>query len=404
MKSTSFVWLFLFILIEAEGQEVFDCDPVKIQKLDSVVNSVREGLTDIYTPVDLFIYDYDGVDIALVVDRISLPGRTPVNRQNYYNDDQNIRSHYILQEWNGAGFTDRSRTDYYYRPDGSAREVFSGFDGTAWLPYQQHIYNYDDDNIIRTYLRQMMYSPDVWTDFSYKNYIYDGQGRLIERNEQRIADGVVFWVELFTYDDRDRVATRVRQTLKYYPATRTSELVNLSRQIYSYDIYGELSGYQTQGWVDNAWILTGRSVYYRSLLEGIMVPVCFNGTTRLLPVKQVAKFLSRGGLLGSCECLFPEGQSGEAKSGAAKSGNRETATEIVVYPNPASSSINVSLPASEKNYSDISIYSLSGSLMRRTISEEGLVSIDISELRPGSYYLVVTGEEGPIMTSFVKKQ
>ena len=252
MKRTSFVWLFLFILIEAEGQEVFNCDPVIVQKLDSVVSYVREGMTDTYTPVDLFIYNYDVDDVYLVVDRLSLPGRTPVNRQNYYNDDMDVRSYYILQEWNGSGFTDRSRTDYIYRPDGRFREVFSGFDGTEWLPYQQHIYNYDDDNIILTYLRQMMYSPGVWTDFSYKNYIYDGQGRLIERNEQRIADGVIFWVELFTYDDHDRVATRIRQTLKYFPETRTSALVNLNKQVYSYDIYGELSGYLTEGLVDNS--------------------------------------------------------------------------------------------------------------------------------------------------------
>jgi hypothetical protein len=223
--------LILFVLaVQAAGQTTPDCGPVIVQKLDSVVNYVREGQTDIYTPVDLFIYNFDAEDAYLVVDRLSLPGRTPVNRQNYYNDNLDKRTHYILQEWNGSGFTDRSRTDYIYKPDGRLREVFSGFDGNEWLPYQQHIYNYDDDNIILTYLRQMMYSPGVWTDFSYKNYVYDGQGRLTERNEQRIADGVIFWVELFTYDDNDRVATRVRQTLKYFPETRTSALVNLTNK------------------------------------------------------------------------------------------------------------------------------------------------------------------------------
>ncbi len=387
------------------GQTGVDCRPVVIQRLDSVVNYSREGQTDNYSPVDIFIYYFDGIDKYPVIDRLSLPERTPVNRQNYYYSDLGTKSHYILKEWNGSDFSNRSRTDYSYRPDGRlAGELFSGFDGSTWLPYQQHLYNYDDDNIIRTYLRQMMYTPDTWTDFSYKNYIYDDQGRLIERNEQRIADGVIFWVELFTYDDRDRVATRIRQTLKYLPAPRAYALVNLNRQTYSYDNFGDLSGYLIDTWSNNEWMLTGKSVYYRSLLLYKIVPVCYKGVTRLVPVKVAVRLLSQGGLLGSCECLFPDGKKEEAKSSEYLPAIKLEESSVTVYPNPASSWITVLIEATNEKYSDVSIYYQSGSLITRDVIDGPSLTMDISSLKPGSYYMVFTGSSGQYTTTFIKKR
>ncbi len=222
MRREIIISLCLVMALPAAGQVDLDCEPVILQKLDSVVNYVRVGQTDTYTPVDVFIYTADAAELIQVVERLSLPSRNRVNRQDYSYSDNGLKVNYILQVWNYSEYINSSRTDYFYDEDGyPERDLFSSYREGSWVPYQQHWYNYEEDMTVVTYLRQMMYSPDVWTDFSYKNYIYDDQGRLIERNEQRIADNVIFWVELFTYNDQDRTATRVRQTLKYFPETGT---------------------------------------------------------------------------------------------------------------------------------------------------------------------------------------
>lgn len=387
------------LALPAAGQVDPDCEPVIFQKLDSVVNYVRVGQTDTYTPVDVFMYEVDEVELIPVVERLSLPSRNRVNKQVYFYGDDELKSSYILQVWNGSEYINSSRTDYFYDEDGfPERELFSSYSGGSWEPYQQHWYNYDEEMTVLTYLRQMMYSPAVWTDFSYKNYIYDDQGRLIERNEQRISDNVIFWVEIFTYNDLDRTASRVRQTLKYFPETRTYGLVNLSRQIYTYDRYNELSGYLTETWTDNEWVLTGKSVYHRSFLTDKIIPVCYNGVTMLVSVRIAIRLFSRGALPGSCECLFPEGYPEGSKGNNGRPGDGV----LKVYPNPASYEISVDLPEGQAVPSDISIYSHGGSLVKRTIAGSRSETVDISTLKPGSYYLIVTADGKSLMTSFVK--
>lgn len=398
-----FLLLVFFVtsFLSANSQTETDCGPIELQKLDSVVHYLREGQTYNYTPVEVFIYQFDGVSEYPVIDRLKLPSREPVNRQNYYFSPLSLKTHYILQEWNGTEFHDRSRSDYSYRPDGLIeREVYSGFDGSAWVPYQQHIFNYDEQNIIRTYLRQMMYSPGVWTDFSYKNYIYDGQNRLIERNEQRIADGVIFWVELFTYDKSDRVASRVRQSLKYNPETRSYALVNLNRQRYSYDKYGDLSYYLTDTWTDGSWVLTGKSRYFRSYIYDREVPVCYMNRTFIVTVRAAVRLLNYGAVLGSCECLDDRQKTGSNKWGNESGGRHDNG--VTVYPNPASSAVKVQMPEGTAVYTDISIYNQNGRLMQRNPAGSLSESIDVSGLADGTYFIVISGAGESLMTSFIK--
>jgi len=404
MKSKIFLAGFLFISIAGLGQRIVDCDPVMIQKLDSVVNYVKEANADLYTPLDIFIYEFDGKEHYPVIEKLSLPSRTPVNRQNYFFDETGRKTYYILQYWNGDEYNDSGRTDSYYNDQGYLeREVFSGMSEGMMVPYQQHWYNYDVFNIVETYLRQMMYSEGVWTDFSYKNYIYNSWGQLIERNEQRISDDVIFWVELFTYDDRGRTATRIRQSLKYDPAARTYAMMNLNKQIYSYDIYGELSEYLVETWINDNWVLTGKSTYYRTLLYGRRVPVCYKGRTVMLPVQNVARILEQGGQLGACECLVILKSNADPGTADRKPEKLVSNKKALIYPNPASSEITVWLPESPGQCTDLKIFNSHGSLMlQRDISERS-VTVNISHLAAGSYYMIFAGAEGSYTSTFIKK-
>jgi YbbR domain-containing protein len=112
--------------------------------------------------------------------------------------------------------------------------------------------------------------------------------------------------------------------------------------------------------------------------------------------------MNYGAMLGTCECLYPDGIPDGAKSGG--NGKKSAESGLSVYPNPARSEITVVLQEEGTGYDDISIYSQSGSLMQRAGSGSLTETIDISGLRPGSYYLVVTVDGESFSTTFVKKQ
>ena len=394
------IMLFLLILaLPAIGQVDVDCEPVVLQKIDSVINYLRVGQTDTYDPVEVFIYHFDGVSEYPVIDKLALPSREPVNRQNYLFYEPSFKVKYVLQEWDGNEFHDRSRTNYYYRPDRRLeREVFSRFDGSLWIPYQQHIYNYDDQNVIRTYLRQMMYTPGIWTDLSYKNYIYDTQGRLIERNEQRIADGVIFWADLFEYNEANMVDVRVRQTLKYNPQIRTYDLVNLERRRYSYNRYGNLESYLTDTWTNGSWVHAGKTRYFRSFILDKEIPICFRGRTMIVPVRVAVRLFHVGAVPGRCECLT----DGQDDGNNVRSNGKRRNNGLTLYPNPASNSIRVIMPEGVSTYSDISLYDHNGTLVRRYPVGSQSDDLDISSLGAGTYYMVIIIAGEPLMASFIK--
>lgn len=401
MKGGVILSLFLMPALYAGGQTNPSCEPVVISRLDSVVGYGWQGGT--FVPSDVYIYRDNHREQTRFIERLSLPSRIPVNRQVYYDDERGLTTRYILQVWNGTGYVNSSGTDYTYNPQGYLlQEVFSKYEGSNKVSYQQHFYNYDAEMTVLTYLRQMTYSPGVWTDFSYKNYIYDDSGRLVERNEQRISDGVIFWAELFTYDRYNRVSVRIRQGLKYDPVTRTYPLVNLNRQIYSYDRYGELSEYLVENYADGSWVLTAKSKYFRTLLLCKVVPVCCHGHTINVTVKVAISLLNYGARLGTCECLYPDGIPDRTHAGGK--GSRSGEAALTVYPNPARSEITVVLPEEVMGNREISIFSQGGSLMQRVNTGSQTETVDITRLKPGSYHLVVTGAGESLSTTFVKKQ
>jgi hypothetical protein len=180
-------------------------------------------------------------------------------------------------------------------------------------------------------------------------------------------------------------------------------MMNLNRQIYSYDIYGELSEYLGETWINDNWVLTGKSTYYRTLLYGKRVPVCVNGHTVVLPVHILARILEQGGQLGPCECLVTLKSNTDPGTAGRRPEKAVSDKKIVIYPNPASSEITVRLPELPGQYTDFKIFNSHGSLiLQRNISDQSF-AIDISNLVAGSYYMIFAGAEGSYTTTFIKK-
>ncbi len=85
-----------------------------------------------------------------------------------------------------------------------------------------------------------------------------------------------------------------------------------------------------------------------------------------------------------------------------------TTTGFNIYPNPATSTINYSVNSNVKSTASLMIYNISGALLvsRQVRLEEGpnSISMDISSLKTGSFYIKLADNEGmSYVKSFCKK-
>jgi hypothetical protein len=414
MKNIVIIVLF-FCSIYATGQENDNCDNDNrhskkhrgelIEKLDSVINYYLEPGTQNFIPSEIFIYEFDKSENYPVIEKLSLPSRSRENRQNYFYDETGRKDYYILQIWSGSEYVNRNRTDYYYDEQGKlSREVYSGVGPDAsWIPYQQHFFSYDENDRILNYRRQMKNSIGEWYDFSYRNYFYNTSWQLIEFNEQRIADGLILSAQQYTYDESGRVSTRVKQTLKYFPTEKKSVMTNQTRQIFSYDIFGEMSSYTVDAWENNTWILTGKSQYFRSLIHGKKVEICHNGHAIVVSVNAVEAHLRHGDKLGSCNKDNSDNHDrplSNKKDDCYESGS----IEMTIYPNPFKSEINIEISGRIEEYTHLTIYSKAGTLIHQEeLYSRKKISLDLPNLQKGVYYLTIYGFNGIMTKTIVKK-
>ena len=75
--------------------------------------------------------------------------------------------------------------------------------------------------------------------------------------------------------------------------------------------------------------------------------------------------------------------------------------QIVIFPNPASGSINVRIPGISLQNNDVYIFDLSGCNVFHSYCEGETFTLDISNLKPGIYFVSITFKESSITGSFV---
>ena len=79
--------------------------------------------------------------------------------------------------------------------------------------------------------------------------------------------------------------------------------------------------------------------------------------------------------------------------------NIELFAEISVYPNPTSELVNLDIPANYKLL-DISMYDVTGKLIRIKTNASGLVTFDVKDLATGTYYLQVLNPKNQELKTF----
>jgi alpha-tubulin suppressor-like RCC1 family protein len=77
-------------------------------------------------------------------------------------------------------------------------------------------------------------------------------------------------------------------------------------------------------------------------------------------------------------------------------------TAITIYPNPVKNSLNIVTGSSQK-ITVVTVYSTLGQLVQSFSDANDLKSIDVSELRPGIYFMKLVSNTGIVTKTFVKE-
>lgn len=79
--------------------------------------------------------------------------------------------------------------------------------------------------------------------------------------------------------------------------------------------------------------------------------------------------------------------------------NVELFAEISIYPNPTSEFVNIDIPADYK-LMDISMYDVTGKLLKNKTNASGLVTFNVNDLATGTYYLQVINPKNQQLKTF----
>lgn len=80
-----------------------------------------------------------------------------------------------------------------------------------------------------------------------------------------------------------------------------------------------------------------------------------------------------------------------------------TENDIVVYPNPVSDNLNVTLKTDEFQVTNIAVYDINGKLVLSQPIHDNQISVNARQLATGSYFLRLSDGKRSITTKFVKK-
>lgn len=367
------------------------CDS-RVQIADSVINFAFDSATEILTPVSVLIYSYDqNLNLTQVISK-TLPGRTNNFRQIFEYDSNDLLTKYIYQVWINNTWTDNLINERTYTPDGLPdTEVFLRENAEGvFVAYQRHFY-VQDEGRITSYLRQVKNAAGEWYDFSNHYYIYDETGRLTVLYGQYVNNGPVFWERTAIYNNQGKVSERYLRVLRYNYVLKMNVLTNELYQVYSYNMYGNVTEIRNFGYTDNAWYPTGVDSTYYSKLKNKKVRICHNGHSICVSINALDAHLAHGDKIGPCQ--------NENTPSCPEKENADTLLMIKpgfsVYPNPATEIITIKVEKEGYSYTSGSLISSSGQIIKSfRINGESETRINVSHLIAGRYLISLTGKNG----------
>jgi len=260
----------------------------------------------------------------------------------------------------GIGTIPSQFTDYYKRSNSSYRQIGISFEFSQLINFPIPVIFSAGDTVYRFPLNYgNIDSCDAAYGFAIPGLGYLGQ----DRHRVNSVDG---WGTLIT-------------PLDTYNVVRVRSVVNAIDTI-SLDTTNQ-TGFT---------IVRPTEVQYKWLASGMMLPVLEVDCQIIANAEVVTNVAYQDSLI----------------DGLFQVAVQETAdpSRLIVYPNPASGQLNVSIPESNNNVSEIGLYNSQGQIVSKEWKRSGNVySIDIENVASGYYVLrVVTGSSTSVQPVIIR--
>ena len=262
-----------------------------------------------------------------------------------FDNNHNILTR-ISQYWTGTDWGYNQRQEYTYENDLPVIRLFQGWNGTSWYDISRSLSTYDTDNNLDTLLYQK-YLFNGWTDDYRTIYDYDANHNRTLILEQ-LAVGIGVWENQdkyeYTYDQYDKITHLVNSQFEN----------NAWQYIYQYNVINDDDHNRVtevfQTW-ENEWENQDSTQYYYTNLTGVKENFDLHSMT--------------------------------------------------LFPNPVRDMLNIEF---EKAFDgQISMYNLQGKLVAKQRSfMENVARLDVSDLVPGQYIIVLRTGNSIVAKSFQK--
>ncbi len=329
----------------------------------------------------------------------------------------------LEQDWDTIlGWVDYYKMDYTYDENGN-QLTYKRYrwitDSSAWIPYEFQECAYDIKN-------QMVMQKNYW--WSQENMLwheghriifeYDTDGNIILSEDYYWSSVDSLWIpqtkNVFEYDtDGNKILDEW-----FYWESQNSLWIPDSKIVYSYDTHGNLLSHE-YFYYDNS-----SKAYVHNRKKNYSYDLTYTKEEVLIPWARGAEsYMALDGGDWSESAYLKEGmilsivESQKADDDEFTVWNRETfyysaaqiilkdvplhAPQLHLYPNPASTTLNISLGDETVSSFDVKVIDLSGKtmLIRKMGNER---TIDISSLNTGIYLIQIKTDEGIFTRKFIK--
>lgn len=350
---------------------------------DSVYNYSYSQDDDSYNLASINYYYYRDGDLDSIISTSA--DKVPVAKTEYYRTDGllTLLRTYVARD--GAWVPNQNQVLYYDDQSRLIRNVVTVWRNDQWENLNIFTHYYDDNNNLIVFHRDF-WMNNMWTDFATDSLFYNSDGYLIERSGRLTSTGKYLTRLLFDYNSS---GLRYSQTRQNY---LNSTWENVAR---TYNVYNEC-GTQVSSfgekWSDGSWAPDTKSeifYHYKPMPMARRVPICYNGATIFVHVRDLDSYLDDGACLGRCAGPDEENTS-EVPSGPDIRNRR---VPFVVYPNPAGEYVNIKSTDPLCPVTRVELIDYYGRAVR-SLSTEGkeLVTIDLSSLISGNYILRVISD------------
>lgn len=377
-------------------------------RLDSALVWEWDTLAGSWVISGRYLYGYDaGPDYTTVLQQRLVAGQwSDYFLYTYTYDAQGNLTNYTEQYWNGSSW--RNTYNYIYVYDANndlVEDVIQQWNVNAWKNFLQVLYTYDDQHNLLTSINKE-WQAIAWVNTIKRDYTYDTSNLVTYQLRQDWDSG---WEDAFryyyTYDTLQNLVDflsdkwsgnawvkNYRNDYQYDSNNNRTLFRRLNpagfnfwtydyQFLYSYDEYNNLISDTEQEYSGNEWVNVDRGMYTYNEDQNLLTEVYQDWITDWLNIDSTYYFYNPVSAIS----------------------DPSLRQEITLYPNPASSVINLQLKPGFMGAIEYMVINDYGVVVSRaTVAAAPQIEVNVSKLPAGLYHLVVEQGAKRASVSFIK--